>query len=76
MWNAHPSADLPADVPKPAFLTADKHAYHQEAEQNSDCAYETASHVIQNSPRGMLVRSGTKASARGLISKRLIVAPI
>jgi len=50
MWNAHPSAYSPVEIPKPAFLVADHHAHHQEAEQDSDHAYETASHLIQNSP--------------------------
>jgi len=49
MRDAHPSADLPAGVSQPAFLTADQHTDHQEAEQNGDRAYQTASHLIQDS---------------------------
>jgi hypothetical protein len=49
MRDTHPSADVPADVSEPAFLMADQHTHHQQAEQNSDRAYQTASHLIQNS---------------------------
>lgn len=49
MRNAHPSADIPAEIPKPAFLTADHHAHHQQAEQGGDRAYETVPHLIHNS---------------------------
>src|SRR5262245_53150868 len=47
MRDAHPIIDLPADVPKPAFLTANQQTHHQEAEQNSDRAHETAFHYSE-----------------------------
>ena len=66
--DAHPSADLPADVSEPAFLTADQHTHRQEAEQNGDRAHKTASHFIQNSSRLLLVRSCSERRAGNLFA--------
>ena len=57
MRNAHPSADFPADIPKPAFPTADQHTRHQEAKKDSDSAYKTASHLI---PELTLAHAGSQ----------------